>query len=230
MTPDRRPGPPETEAELVDRARSLAGRDVRWLAEQVALPVPPDLTRHKGWLGQLVEILLGADGTTDDGPDFRGLGIELKTIPVDERAVPRESTWVCTASLDGSIASRWEESRVHKKLDCVLWVPILTIKGQPLAERQVAMPQLWRANVEEAMTLRGDWEELSALIREGRLDRLDARTGEALHLRPKAAHSRELVPALDQEGNWTETNPRGFYLRRSFTTKLIQRGLGWVSS
>ena len=172
----------------------------------------------------------GATAGSRAAPDFPELGIELKTLPVDLQRKPRESTWVCTASLDGSIASRWEESRVYRKLECVLWVPILPMKGQPLAERRGAMPQLWRADVDEAMTLRGDWEELSALIREGRIDRLDARTGEAFHLRPKAAHSRELVPALDQEGNWTETNPRGFYLRRSFTTKLIQRGLGWVSS
>ena len=86
-----------------------------------------------------------------------------------------------------------------------------------------------KVSEQEETTLRSDWEEIAALIRAGQLDRLDARTGEALHLRPKAANNRELVPALDADGNWTETNPRGFYLRRSFTTRILQDALGWSS-
>jgi len=223
-----RPGPPVSEAELLARVELLAGREVSWVAARCGVPVPPDLRRHKGWLGQLLEIALGADGGSEDGPDFRRLGIELKTIPVDAQASPRESTWVCTAALDGSMATRWEESRVARKLACVLWVPILTKEGDTLAGRRVAGPILWRATPSERQTLRTDWEELSGLVRSGKIDQLSARTGEALHLRPKAANSKELVPALDADGNWTQTNPRGFYLRRSFTSALIQRELGWA--
>lgn len=223
-----RPDPPVSEEELRGRADALAGRDVSWVADRCGVPVPPDLRRHKGWLGQLLEIALGADGGSEDGPDFRRLGIELKTIPVDDRAHPRESTWVCTAALDGSMETRWEESRVARKLACVLWVPILTREGDTLAGRRIAGPLLWRADPSESKVLRSDWEELSGLIRSGQLDRLTARTGEALHLRPKAANSQELVSALDADGNWTQINRKGFYLRRSFTASLIQRALGWA--
>lgn len=227
MATPERPGPPSSEEDLLARARALAGRDVAWIAARCGLPVPKDLRSHKGWLGQLLEIALGADGGSEDGPDFAHLGIELKTIPVDERAIPRESTWVCTAALDGSMASRWEESRVAAKLACVLWVPILTRDEDCLAERRLAAPVLWRADPVESGVLQSDWAELSGLIREGKFDRLSGRTGEALHLRPKAANNRALVPGIDEDGNWTEINPRGFYLRRSFTTRLIQRSLGW---
>jgi DNA mismatch repair protein MutH len=205
----------------------LAGRDVAWVAGRLGVPVPQDLRHHKGWLGQLVEIALGADGGSGDGPDFQRLGIELKTLPVDAQASPRESTWVCTAALDGSMASRWADSRAAAKLACVLWVPVLVLEGQALGQRLFATPVLWRADESEAAILRSDWQELSGLIRQGQIDRLDARTGEALHLRPKAANSREMVRALDAEGEWTETNPRGFYLRRSFTARLLRRSLGW---
>lgn len=222
-----RPGPPGSLEELEERARALGGRTVAWLAERCGLPTPPDLRRHKGWLGQLLEIALGADGGSEDGPDFRKLGVELKTIPVDESARPRESTWVCVAALDGSIATSWPESRVARKLNCVLWVPVLSRDGEALGDRRLAAPLLWRPNEQELATLRSDWEELTGLIRAGALDRLSARTGEALHLRPKAASSRDLVPVLDRQGNWTETNPRGFYLRRSFTGALLLRHLGW---
>ncbi len=224
---NQRPTAPRDEAELLRRARRLAGRSVEWVASSIGLTTPPDLKRHKGWLGQVVEIALGADGGSYDGPDFSALGIELKTIPVNAEAVPRESTWVCVAALDGSMATRWEHSRPEAKLRRVLWVPILTAPDDQLAARRLAMPMLWTPSEEEEATLRSDWEEIASVIRAGHLDRLDARTGEALHLRPKAANNRELVAALDADGNWTETNPRGFYLRRSFTTRILRNGLGW---
>ena len=229
MSAPVRAGPPGSIAELEARARGLGGRTVSWVAASVGLTTPPDLRSHKGWLGQLIEVALGADGGSIDGPDFLALGVELKTLPIDARAEPRESTWVCSAALDGSIASRWDESRVCRKLACVLWVPVVLLPGQSLGDRRLGAPVLWRPNALEEATLRADWEELSALIRAGDLEHLDARAGQALHLRPKAANAREMVPVLDDSGDWVETNPRGFYLRRSFTARLLKEQLGWSS-
>ncbi|MEE2828363.1 MAG: DNA mismatch repair endonuclease MutH [Myxococcota bacterium] len=220
------PPPPTSLDELSLRAARLGGRSLSWLAGELGLTVPPDLRRHKGWVGQLMEIALGADGASLDGPDFAALGVELKTLPVSSTGDPSESTWVCTAAMDGSIAAKWSESRVARKLDCVLWVPVVGGREMDLGERRIGSPILWRADPEELQTLRGDWSELSEMIRMGDLERLDARLGTALQIRPKAASSLETVWALDRDGSWVETNPRGFYLRRSFTRAILQRHLG----
>ncbi|MBJ93880.1 MAG: DNA mismatch repair endonuclease MutH [Rickettsiales bacterium] len=206
---------------LMQRARSLAGRSLAWIAAELDQPVPDDLRRHKGWAGQLLERALGASGGSRAEPDFPHLGIELKSIPVGTDGRPRESTWVCVAPLDGSLAPCWQDSWVRRKLASVLWLPVLASAGQPPGERRVGTALLWSPSAEEDRLLERDYEELAELICTGALNRLDAHQGEALQLRPKAANSRELVWMLDEQAQWVEVNPRGFYLRRTFTEQLL---------
>lgn len=229
MDPLNEPGrllPPATEAELLGRAWRLAGRPLRTVADALRAPVPPDLRRNKGWVGELLELALGAWAGSRAEPDFPELGIELKSVPVGADARPLQSTYVCTANLDGSLAATWDASRVCEKLACVLWIPIVGEPGSRPGDRVVGAPVLWRPAGAELAQLRRDWTEIAELIRGGELDRLDARVGEALHLRPKAASSRDTTRILDREGQWVQTGPRGFYLRRSFTEGLLARAFG----
>jgi DNA mismatch repair protein MutH len=55
---------------------------------------------------------------------------------------------------------------------------------------------------------------------------VDGRRGKILQLRPKAAHGGEHTWVLDDEGDWVQATPRGFYLRSRFTRELIKRHLG----
>ena len=208
---------------LMDRARGLAWRTIAQLAERVGVEVPADLRRHKGWLGELIEDALGATGGSRPEVDFPELGIELKTLPIDASGRPRESTWVCAAPLDGFVGETWETSRVRAKLAQVLWLPVLSDPTVPLGERRVGTPLLWSMDAESEAVLRADWEELSDLIRLGRLDDVDARLGTWLQLRPKAASAKVLRWTLDAEGTWTEANPKGFYLRTAFTRRLLAK-------
>src|SRR5262249_39636744 len=90
---------PETQAELFARARALAGMTLGAIAEDHGVVAPSELLRAKGWAGQLLERALGASAASRAEPDFQRLGIELKTLPIDARGRPRESTFVCTIAL-----------------------------------------------------------------------------------------------------------------------------------
>ncbi|MEZ4322992.1 MAG: DNA mismatch repair endonuclease MutH [Myxococcota bacterium] len=219
----RQSAPPTDEGELVFRVTQLAGRTLAEVAAVLGSPVPTDLKRNKGWIGQVLEAALGATATSRPVPDFEALGIELKTLPVDASGQPRESTFVCSAPLDGSMASRWEDSRVHHKLAAVLWVPI--VGSGPPGERLIGQGVLWRPDAEEEHLLRTDWEELSGLLALGEHWQVDARRGRVLQLRPKAAHSGTLTWTLGDEGDWVREGPRGFYLRPAFTAALLQKRL-----
>ncbi|MGE0860290.1 MAG: MutH/Sau3AI family endonuclease, partial [Gammaproteobacteria bacterium] len=116
--------PPRDEAELLARAGALAGAPVREVAALCRRPVPRDLRRHKGWLGELLECALGATARSRPEPDFVELGIELKTVPVDQDGRPRESTHVCTVSLGDLVGQRGPTSSVRRKLARELWVPL----------------------------------------------------------------------------------------------------------
>ncbi len=214
--------PPRDHAELLQRARRLAGLSLGDLARELGEPVPADFRRHKGWVGQLVERALGATAASQAAPDFEAIGVELKTLPVDARGLPRESTYVCTVPLE-TVGEDWEHSWLRRKLACVLWLPVQAEKSIAVAERRIGSALLWSPSAEEEALLRRDWEELTERILLGELEQISARHGEVLQIRPKAADSRALRHAVGPDGERILTNPRGYYLRAAFTAAILRR-------
>jgi DNA mismatch repair protein MutH len=212
---------PQSEAQLLAQAQQLAGYTLGELAAMANLPIPPDLKRDKGWIGVLLEIWLGASAGSKPEQDFAALGVELKTIPVDRNGRPLETTFVCVAPLTGNSGVTWETSHVRHKLKRVLWIPVEGERTIPLAERHVGTPLLWSPSAEEEHQLRMDWEELMDLIVLGQVERITARHGEVLQLRPKAANSKALTEAVGTQGEPILTLPRGFYLKKNFTAALL---------
>lgn len=215
--------PPESEAQLLSQAQLLSGYALGELAAMAGLVAPKDLKRDKGWIGVLLEIWLGASAGSKPEQDFAALGVELKTIPVDSLGRPLETTFVCVAPLTGNTGVTWETSHVRHKLKRVLWIPVEGERSIPLAERRVGSPLLWSPNEEEDRQLRLDWEELMDMIVLGHVERITARHGEVLQLRPKAANARALTEAIGTHGEPILTLPRGFYLKKNFTRALLER-------
>ncbi|MEM1031823.1 MAG: DNA mismatch repair endonuclease MutH [Myxococcota bacterium] len=223
LFPDLVPSPPEDEATLLARADALAGRSLEGVAQQLGLRVPRDLKRHKGWVGQLAEHALGAEASSLDEPDFRRLGIELKTLPVDRWGRPVESTFVATVPLHQVGDTPWASSRVRRKLARVLWLPVQGERAQPLASRRFGHALLWTLEGELETALRQDWEDLSGMMGRGEIEGITGRHGRFLQVRPKAANARVRTRSTDAEGVMMETAPRGFYLRPRFTGGILAR-------
>ncbi len=217
----RRP-PPTSLPELEARAVALTGLPLARLAAELDAPVPADLRRAKGWVGQLVEAALGAEGGSRPEPDFGALGVELKTIPVGRDGAPRESTFVCTAPIEGAFEASWETSRVRGKLAHVLWVPIAGDRGEPPGARTIGTPRLWVPDPVEDAAIAEDWLRLSELIAGGELHRIHGRLGAVLQLRPKGANAADYAWMLDEEGEWVRSVPFGFYLRARFTRGVLR--------
>ncbi len=213
--------PPRSEQELLERAEQLAGLPLGAIADRVGLTLPQDMRQAKGHAGTLLELALGADAASRPQPDFSGLGIELKSIPVNALGAPTESTYLCIAPLRGAAGQRFEDSIAWRKLRRILWVPIESEPALPLAERRIGWPLLWSPDPEQARTLREDWEELMELIATGNFAQLDARVGQYLQIRPKAANARALAPSFDAAGLPAATLPRGFYLRTRLTRRIL---------
>jgi DNA mismatch repair protein MutH len=217
------PPPPQTEAELIARYRTIAGLRLEDIATQHGVAVPQNLRREKGWVGQLLELALGADAHSLAEPDFRTIGVELKTLPLDTHGRPRESTYVCTVPLERGLEARWEDTWLRRKLSRVLWLPVEASADIPIAERRIGSGLLWSPNEEEEALLRRDWEELSDMICSGELERITARMGTVLQIRPKAANSRVRCRSVGAGGEAILTNPRGYYLRPSFTRRILEQ-------
>lgn len=215
--------PPKSETDLLRQASLVAGHTLGELAALAGLKAPENLKRDKGWIGILLEQWLGASAGSKPEQDFAALGIELKTIPVDSQGRPLETTFVCVAPLTGNSGVVWETSHVRHKLKRVLWIPVEGERQIPLAERHVGSPLLWSPSEEEERQLQFDWEELMDLIVLGQVERITARHGEVLQLRPKAANSKALTEAIGADGSPILTLPRGFYLKKNFTAALLAR-------
>ena len=213
---------PENVDELMQRCYSIAGLSIGEIASNHG-QVPEKLLHYKGWFGQLIETVLGADAGSTPTQDFYELGIELKTIPLDEEYHPLETTFVCITPLMGVSGMIYEESNVRNKLNCVLWVPFSGSRNIPVSERTVYTPFLWSPSREEDLVLRADWNDHMEKIATGQIESITARDGDVLQIRPKAADGKALTKAIGADGSIIMTRPRGFYLRKCFTDSIIRR-------
>ncbi|MDO4431193.1 MAG: DNA mismatch repair endonuclease MutH [Lonepinella koalarum] len=216
---------PQTENELLKRAKSIAGLTLGELASELQISVPTDLKRDKGWVGMLIEIALGAKAGSKAEQDFAHLGIELKTIPINAIGYPLETTFVSLAPLIQNSGVYWETSHVRHKLAKVLWIPVQGERQIPLSQRYIGNPILWQPNSEQERQLRQDWEELMDYIVLGKVEQINARLGEVLQLRPKGANSRALTKGIGKNGEIIDTLPLGFYLRKNFTADILRHFL-----
>lgn len=216
---------PTSEQALLNRAQLAAGYTFDEIAKYLNMPIPENLNKQKGWVGNLLEIFLGANAGSKAERDFANLGIELKTIPVDRHGKPLETTFVSVTPLMANHGVIWETSHVKYKLTKVLWIPIEGDRTIPLANRKVGNPILWTPTREQELQLKQDWQELMDMIALGQVEKITARYGTYLQIRPKAANGKALTEAIGENGQIILTRPRGFYLKKIFTLQILQSSI-----
>lgn len=207
---------------LLDHARALVGVELGELADQLGIPAPIGAVRTKGWSGQVVERELGVEGGGAHGPDFRELGVELKTVPVDDRLIPLESTAVCHIDPIGIAGESWATSYARTKLARVLFVALSTERGRPVAERRVCAVRLWSPRPAEDDLLRSDFELFAReYFRRGRAGAITGHLGRVLQVRPKGRNAADLCDSYDEAGRPIRIGKCGFYLRPAFVAGIL---------
>lgn len=214
--------PPKTEDELISRCRSIEGLSFAQLSLSLGISIPTNPNHRKGWIGQAIELALGADAGNQSLPDFQGLSVELKTLPMAASGNPAESTFVTSIPLLTIHKQDWKSSQCYAKLKRLLWMPIEGDNNIPYAHRRIGRGFIWSPSEQQEAILAEDWNYLTLQISTGQLETLDARAGTYLQVRPKAANGKSLCFGYDAKGNRVQTLPRGFYLRSSFTQLLLR--------
>jgi DNA mismatch repair protein MutH len=210
-----------SEEELMQRCRAIEGLTLGQLASKLLLVVPDNPVHRKGFAGSAIEMALGANAGNQSMPDFVELGVELKTLPINHLCKPAESTFITSIPLLSIHKQTWKNSQCLAKLKRVLWLPIEDDERIPYVHRRIGEGVLWSPSIEEEATLANDWEELTLLISTGLVASINASMGDYLQVRPKAANARSLCYGFDEHGYKVQTLPRGFYLRSSFTARII---------
>jgi len=212
---------------LLAHARALVGVELGELADQLGLPEPvgPQAARRsKGWAGQVIERELGVETGGGAGPDFAALGLELKTVPVDERLTPRESTAVCQIDPVAIAGESWETSTARKKLERVLFVALHVPAGtRGVAERRVTAVRLWSPTPAEDALMRADFELFARdYFRRGRSGAITGHLGQVLQVRPKGRNAADLRDGFDEQGQPIRVGKCGFYLRAPFVAGILR--------
>jgi DNA mismatch repair protein MutH len=216
-----KPTPPTQVNQLMERVNRIAGMTLGEIASDFAFKTPENLLREKGWTGQLIEYALGASAASRPEPDFPNLGIELKTLPISYSGKPLETTYVSVTPLKGLHGLTWQNSVVKKKLNHVLWLPILAERDIAPTDRVIGNGFLWQPNAQQEKQLQQDWEELTEMIALGQVEKVNGHFGQVLQIRPKAANSQALTQAIGPEGKEIMTLPRGYYLKTHFTQQIL---------
>lgn len=214
------PNPPTSETELMARCQAIEGLNLAQLASRLDLHIPENPSQRKGWIGQAIELALGANAGSRAQPDFLNLGVELKTLPINHLGKPAESTFVTTIPLLTVHKQVWQSSQCFAKLRRVLWLSIEGDISIPFMHRRIGRGLLWSPTAEVEDVLANDWHELTSMIGTGMLEEINASMGQYLQVRPKAANAKSLCYGFDDAGNKVLTLPRGFYLRSCFTGML----------
>ena len=224
---------PSSEQALLKKAQSLAGLTLAEIANEAGIDMPEDLKRNKGWVGLLLEHVLGATASSRPEPDFPHLGVELKTLPIDNHGKPLETTFVSVAPLVGLVGINWKNSWVRKNYHVfygyLLLLKILTTipkkKTFHCLKGKLGTAFIWSPSIEEENLLAMDWQELTDMITLGNVEKINGKHGQILQLRPKAANSEAKTQAYDKHGKPFMTLPRGFYLKIPFTQMILNKHL-----
>ena len=208
---------------LCKKAQSFQGYKLADLANLYNVEKPEHNNTAKGWAGQLIEQLFGIKNNSFAMPDFPELGVELKTIPVNVDYRPYETTYVTTVPLLPNDMTSFEQSILWSKIRHILWIPLVSeTRSEKVQNRVIGRPIIWQPSLQDKKIIEQDYYEIMEYIISGEIDKLTSQIGEYLHVRPKALDSSKKTYSIDQDGNKMITSPKGFYLRKTLTSKIMQ--------
>lgn len=215
--------PPRNFEELISHLDEICGKSLLELSQRVGLKVPASTLQGKGFAGELIELCTGASAGNASIPDFPNLWLELKTIPVDENLKPLESTFISYAPLTNIRGLSFEKSSLYLKISRVLFVVVLAPRNLKIAERKILGYFFWQPSDEELKLIKEDFNELMEMVKTGNIEKITAKIGTVIQLRPKCANGKQTTDCVGPDGFFIKTRPRGFYMRRCFTQKLLER-------
>src|SRR5258706_13315900 len=100
------------------RINLLAGRDLRPMADQYAIPVWKNGRENKGWAGLVIEHYLGLPQNSRQEPDFSGWELKVVSFRRDLNGALRVKKSMAGTMLEPAeaLANKFEDSHLYNKL------------------------------------------------------------------------------------------------------------------
>jgi DNA mismatch repair protein MutH len=204
----------EFERAMLAKLRAVEGKTIVDVATRVGMTVG----RDKSAAARVVRHVLGQKSKGRHG-DFERFGVELKTVPIDHRGRPVESTSFPSFVHEEIQFETWPDSDLLGRLNRILFVPIRRSKGQPQGQGVLQRAFFWSPPERDLVEISLEWERYRALISAGRArDLPKASETVFIHVRPKArnAQDREMAP-----GGF-EVIRKSFWLNSGYVERIIR--------
>ena len=208
------------EKAIMDRALELAGRRLDELATWLHAPARLG-GAARGDVGDHVERLFGLAPNSSPQPDFPIAGIELKTVPLRQRArgwVVKERTTISMIDYVALAAEvDWKGASVRKKLSKILFIFFKWAPGVPLATLVIDSVYLWKPDDRQLSYLEADWNAIHRKVRRAEAHLLSDSDTLVLAATTKARDSRQ---RRSQVAPGPPAKPRAFTFKASFVDSI----------
>ena len=205
-----------TEAEIMDRARPMAGRRLG----ELLLDSGPDGSgavsgaTTRGTVGAIAEGWFGKKPDQDPEPDFPGAGIELKTVPLELTTKGwkvKERTYITAIDYMQLPTETWDRASVRKKLSKVLLVFYKWVPQVPMLDFEVSVIHLWKPDERQLAFMGRDWREVRARVDGGDAHLLSESDTNVLAAATKAADGSRRRP---QPRSDIQAKPRSWAIKK----------------
>jgi DNA mismatch repair endonuclease MutH len=179
-----------TEYEIVAAARQMHDRTLGELADSRWTRRPSSRV-NKGGAGAIVERYFGISQNSDQEPDFRGAGIELKVAPLvmAGRTAARIKERTSITMIDYMALDRetWASASLRKKLRRILFVFYAWRPSVPLGKMRVVTTRIWSPPDDLLPHLERDWLAVWTKNNQGRAHEISEGDGVVLGACTKGA-------------------------------------------
>jgi DNA mismatch repair protein MutH len=195
--------------EAVRRINSLAGKDLRAMADEYKIPVWKNGRQNKGWAGLVIEHYLGLPANSRQAPDFGDW--ELKVVPLRKDANGnlrvKESMAITMIEPTEIVANPFADSHLYDKLRSMVVVSRIFESKEELHSTLHAAAEFDLDNPKICAQVRDDYETVREQIRKGGIDSLTGDLGKLVQARTK--------------GPGHGSTSRAFYARPIFVAHIL---------
>jgi len=195
--------------EAVRRINSLAGKDLRAMADEYKIPVWKNGRQNKGWAGLVIERYLGLPANSRQAPDFGDW--ELKVVPLRKDAAGnlrvKESMAITMIEPTEILANLFADSHLYDKLRSMVVVSRIFESKEELHSILHAAAEFDLDNPKIYALVHDDYETVREQIRKAGIDSLTGDLGKLVQARTK--------------GPGHGSTSRAFYARPIFVAHIL---------
>jgi DNA mismatch repair endonuclease MutH len=162
---------------IVSYAKKLIDHTLRQMIDSDEEEKEKRASEVKGKFGQFIEkYYFGIDNNSDSEPDFKEVGVELKSTPIKELKkggyVPKERLVLNIINYDDILEETWEKSHFLSKNELLLLIIYLYEEDKNFLDYLIKYVTLWKIQDEDRELIRQDWEKIVNKIKDGKAHEL----------------------------------------------------------